>query len=63
MVRKDRRKNEYHPILDLKIRSQMLKDGTLARSNFQLESRISFLENTVVLMIDALERRKRKKKS
>ena len=57
-IRENRRQKQCSTIKSLKLRSEIIRNGTLART--APEIRLSFLENTVVLLVDALERRKRK---
>jgi hypothetical protein len=56
MVRKNRRREIGWEIKSLYLRTAIIRNGTLGK--FPVEARISFLENTVLLLADALERRK-----
>ncbi len=61
MVRKNRRRKACKHIKNLHLRAEIIRNGTLRK--FHLEARISFLETTVMMLLDALERRKRSAKS
>lgn len=61
MVRKNRRERIDGTYFNLHLRTEIIKRGTLKL--LPIETRFAFLENTVLLLAGALERRKRKGKS
>lgn len=56
MVRKNRRRKACKHIENFHLRTEIIRNGTLCK--FPLEARVSFLETTVLMLVDALERRR-----